>query len=168
MLELLVGAVMRAPRLAIAVLLLVLAALAGSLSYAGYLVVGVVATYLDIGRFTTGLLLAILFARLPAVREGRLTSIGLLPKPARLPTVLALLALACVAFIRHNEWVPVLFLAFAACFAIAYRHVRQKFIGRTRAFIFGSADSAGRAGRDDGIIDAEFTEKKDQGPEQLR
>jgi hypothetical protein len=74
-----VNAAVHAPKLAIAVLILALVVLAGTLSYAAYLVVGVISDYLVIGRFMAGLLFGGLSARVPFIRQGKLRSVGLLP-----------------------------------------------------------------------------------------
>jgi predicted membrane-bound dolichyl-phosphate-mannose-protein mannosyltransferase len=62
-LRLLVTAAVRMPKLAIALALPALAALAGTMSYTGWLVVGVLTDHLGTGRFVAGLLLGALLVR---------------------------------------------------------------------------------------------------------
>lgn len=154
------------PRLAIAVALLALAALAGAMTYAGYLVVGVVSAHLGTGRLVAGFLLGLLFARLPWVSAGKLRTVGLLPKRARLPVMVALLAFCLLSFLYQGEIVPVLVLGFAASFLLTYRWIRQTILNRALSSFFkltadpdrqnGPAKSA-----DDTVTDVEFREKKD-------
>lgn len=53
------------PKLAIALALPALAALAGTMSYTGWVVVGVLTDHLGTGRFVAGLLLGALLVRYP-------------------------------------------------------------------------------------------------------
>lgn len=150
------------PRLAIAVVLLALVALASTMTYTGYLVVGVLADYLDIGRVMTGLLLGALFARLPWVRQGKLRTVGLLPKRARRPLMVSLLAFCLLSFLYRGEMVPALFVAFAATFIITFPTIRQRIVSRTFAPFFKSrVDPRRPKSTDDTVIDVEFREKKD-------
>lgn len=150
------------PRLAIAATLLALVALAGSMSYAGYLVVSMVAEHLDTGRFIAGLLLGALFARLPWVREGKLRTIGLLPKRARLPVMIALLGFCLLNFLYRSEWVPILFLGFAMSFLLTYPRIRKRVVDRTISSFFNLSAGQNRPrDADDKVIDVEFREKKD-------
>lgn len=153
---------MRMPKLAVAVLILALVALASSLTYAGFLVVGVVATHLGTGRFMAGLLLGILFARLPVVRNGKLRTVGLLPKNTRQPVMVALLVFCLLSYLYRGAMLPALFLGFAASFLLSYRWLRRSLLRRALASLFGAPpDQARRNGNDQTIIDAEFREKKD-------
>lgn len=155
-------AALRMPRVAIAVTLLLLAALAASMTYTGILVVGVVANWLGISRILAGLLLGILFARVPRIREGKLGTIGLLPKPARRPVILALLAACLLNFIYRGDMLPALFLAFAIAFALVFPRIRRSVVSRARSTLFTSkADPKQRGDGDDSVIDGEFREKKD-------
>lgn len=153
---------MRSPRLAIAAVLIVLVALASTMSYTAYLVIGVLAEFLGIGRFTTGLLLAVLFARLPWFSKGKFRTVGLLPAFARRPVVISLLALCCLSFVSRGMYVPALFTGFATAFLLSYPLIRRRITGRMVSSVFGSArgrksaDSSGAS-----VIDVEFTEKKD-------
>ncbi|MFC7513622.1 hypothetical protein ACFQUU_01250 [Herbaspirillum sp. GCM10030257] len=150
------------PKLAIAVLILVLVAIAGTISYAGYLVVGIVADYLGTGRFVAGLLLGGLFARLPYISQGKLRTIGLLPKHARRPVLLALLAVCLLTLLYRGALVPSLFLGLAVGYLLAYRWMRQAFINRALSSLFGSSlDPARPMSTDATIIDVEVREKKD-------
>jgi hypothetical protein len=154
---------MRMPKLAIAILILVLAAIAGTISYAGYLVVGIVSDYLGTGRFVAGLLLGGLFARLPYISQGKLRTIGLLPKHARRPVLLTLLAVCLLTLLYRGEFLSSLFLGLAVTYLLAYRWMRQVFVNRALSSLFGSSlDPARRPMRtDETIIDVEVREKKD-------
>lgn len=123
------------PRLAAVVVLLALAALSGSISYAGYLVLGVVADFLGIGRFTTGLLFGVLFARLPWVSQGKLRTVGLLPRQARRPVMLALLAWCMASLLHRGEIAPASFAGFAAAFLLAYPWARRKAVNYLRTLL---------------------------------
>jgi hypothetical protein len=160
-LRLLVKVAVRTPKLAVAVSILALVALASTMTYAGYLVVGVISDYLGSNRFIAGLLLGILFARMPYVRQGKLRTIGLLPKNARLPTLVALLAFCLLSFLYRGEMVPMLFLGLAATFLLTIRWLRRTFMNRFASFFTSSLDPAHSRNTDTTIIDAEFREKKD-------
>lgn len=150
------------PRLTLAVAILVLAALASTMTYTGYLVVGVLADYLGIGRVMAGLLLGGLFARLPWIRKGKLRTVGLLPKHVRRPTMLLLLAFCLLSFLYQGEKVPALFLGFAATFLLTYPWIRQAILGRMFSSLFKSPTDLNHPKRtDDTVIDVEFREKKD-------
>lgn len=152
---------MRMPKLAIAVVLLALVALASATTYAGFLLVSTVSLYLEINRFVTGLLLGIMFARLPWIRQGKLQAVGLLPGKARLPVMAALLALCLLHFLYRGEMVPVLFLAFAISFLLGYRRLRQMLVKRAVSSFFQPAPGPARSQDDKTVIDVEFREKKD-------
>ena len=153
---------LRAPKLAIAAFLLALVALAGSLTYTGYLVIGVVSTHLGISRFMAGLLLVVLFARVPWVSQRKMRTVGLLPKNARLPVMVSLLALCAVSFFYRGQIVPLLFVIFAAIFLLAYRRMRKALLHRVLSILSRSPpDSARPYGGDQTIIDVEVREKKD-------
>ncbi|HEV2608637.1 MAG TPA: hypothetical protein VGU61_00100 [Noviherbaspirillum sp.] len=155
--------IFRAPKIAGVLLLLALVALASSMSYAGFLVVGVVSDYFGTGRVVAGLLFGILFARLPLVRQGKLRTVGLLPKPARLPVIVALLAFCLLTYLYRGALVPVVFLGFAICFLLAWPRIRKMAMDRALSSIFGSLFKPGRPRpADESIIDVEFREKKDR------
>jgi hypothetical protein len=161
-LRFLVQAAVRMPKVAIVALLLVLATLAGIMSYAGFLVVGVVANHLGTGRLMAGLLLGGLFARLPWVREGKLRTIGLLPKRARLPVMVALLAFCLLSYLYQGEVVPMLVLGFAMTFLLIYRRLRQVIVSRAMSSLFKMPpDPNLPKSTDNAVIDVEFREKKD-------
>jgi len=89
----LIRAALSRPRLTTVVALCVLAALAGTMTYTGFLVVGVLAEQLGTSRFMAGLLLGALLARFPWVSNGRLRIVGVMPKAVRRPFIVSLLAL---------------------------------------------------------------------------
>jgi hypothetical protein len=150
------------PRLAAVVLLLALAALSGSISYAGYRVLGIVAEFLGIGRFATGLLFGALFARVPWISQGRLGTVGLLPRNARRPVMLILLAWCMASLLYRGEIVPAVFPGFAAAFLLAYPRLRRKALDRIESFLPGSMQGpAWRGPNNPEIIDVEVHEKKD-------
>lgn len=153
---------MRMPRLTIAAALLALAALASTLTYTGYLVVGVLADYLDTGRVIAGLLLGGLFARVPWIIKGKFRTVGLLHKRIRRPVMVSLLALCSLSFLFKGEMVPVPFLGFTATFLLTYPRMRQAILGRTFSSLFKSPVDQNRPkSKDDTVIDVEFREKKD-------
>lgn len=157
-----IAAAIRAPKLAIAIFLLALVALASTLSYTGFLVVSAVAEHLGTGRLMAGLLLGIVFARLPSIKEGKLRTIGLLPKRMRLPAMVALLAFCLLSYAYRGDVMPVLFLTFAAAFLLLYPRVRDLLVGRVITSLFKSSSGHGQPrNADDRVIDVEFREKKD-------
>jgi hypothetical protein len=131
------------------------------LTYATYLVVGVSAHYLGIGRSTTGLLLAILFARFPWIRKGRPGIVGILPKPARRPFMVSLLALCCMHYGWHSEYLPVVCTGFATAFLLTYPWLRRAVFDRMVSSVFRSAGQKTAKSVDADVIDVEFKEKKD-------
>lgn len=160
--RLLIQLVLRMPKVAGVVFLLALVALASTLSYAGFLVVGIVAQYLGTGRFVAGLLLGLLFARLPWVRKGKLRTVGLLPRNARLPLMLVLLVFSLMNFLYRGALVPVLFLGLATTFLLTHRWIRRTLFNRALSFLFKPPSQRGRAGSTDkAIIDVDVREKKD-------
>jgi hypothetical protein len=156
----------RMPRLTVAVVLLALVVLAGTMSYAGYLVIGVVADYLHIDRLAAGLLLGILFARLPQIREGKLQTVGLIPKRVRWPAMLSLLALCLATFLYRGAPVPALFSGLAGAFLLAYPLAKRKLSSYVMSFFIKppvpvQSHPHPAKGGDDTVIDVEFREKKD-------
>ncbi|MCA1247563.1 hypothetical protein LE190_20270 [Massilia oculi] len=151
------------PRRTIAVALLVLAALASTLSYTGFLVVGVVATYLEVGRVTAGLLLAALLARFPWIRQGKLRIVGVLPPPARRPFIAGLLVLCLLHFLWWGDYVAAGFTGFATAFLLAFPWLRRAMFDRMLSSVraFTGRPASGRGGDDGMVIDGEFREKKD-------
>jgi hypothetical protein len=159
----LITTAIRRPRLALAVALAVLAALAGTMTYAGFLVVGVLADYLGTGRFMAGLLLGAVFARFPWVRQGKLRIVGLLPKPARRPVIVSLLALCLMHFLSSGDHVPAAFTGFAGVFLLAYPWLRRAMFDRTLSSVFKFTGRNRPDNTDDRVIEGEFREKNDQG-----
>ena len=149
------------PKLAIAVALLVLALLAGSMTYTGYLVIGVVAELFGTGRFIAGLLLGVLFARFPLFSKGKLRIVGLLPKPARRPLIVGLLALSLLTFLSRGEYVPASFTGFAIAFVIGFPWLRRAIFDRMLSSVFKFTGQKPSGSTDDTVIEGEFREKKD-------
>lgn len=152
---------MRMPRLVLALALCVLAALAGTLTYAGYLVVGVLADYLGTGRFLAGLLLGALFARFPRISDRKLRLVGLLPKPARRPLMAGLLALCFLHLLARGEYVPAGFIGFTTAFLLAYPWLRRALVDRLLSAVFPSAGRKFSRRTDDSVIDGEFKVRED-------
>ena len=159
----LVRAAIRKPKLALAVALGVLAALASTLTYTGYLVVGVLADYLGTSRFMAGLLLGILFARFPRVSKGKLRLVGLLPKPARRPLIVSIIALCGVTLLARGDYVPAALTGFATMFLLTFPWLRRAVFDRTLSSVFTFTGKKPRNSTDDMVIDGEFREKKNDG-----
>ncbi|QNA87763.1 hypothetical protein G4G28_03485 [Massilia sp. Dwa41.01b] len=150
------------PKLAIALVLVLLAALASTMTYTGYLVIGELAAQLGTGRATAGLLLGALFARFPWISKGKLRIVGLLPKPVRRPLIVSLLALSLLSFLSRSDYVPALFTGFATLFLLTYPWMRKAVFARMVSS--GVKFAAGRSPRqrtDDTVIEGEFREKKE-------
>lgn len=160
-LRFLVMAATRMPKLTFAVALLVLAALAGAMTYTGFLVVGVLADHLGTGRVIAGLLLGGLFARFPWISNGRLRIVGLLPKPVRRPLIVSLLALCLLNFLWRGDYVPAVLTAFATAFLLSYPWLRRAIVDRLLSTVFRSTGRHPPKSSDDMVIDAEFREKKE-------
>lgn len=140
---------------------IVLAVLAGAMTYTGFLVVGELAHRIGTGRFVAGLLLGVLFARFPWISKGRLRIVGLLPKPVRRPLIVGLLALCLLSLLSRGENVPALFTGFTAGFVLAFPWLRKAVFDRVVSSFKFPAGQNPRNSIDDRIIDGEFTEKKD-------
>jgi len=140
----------------------VLAALAGTMSYTGFLVIGVLSDHLGTGRAMAGLLLGALLARFPWISKGRLRIVGLLPKPVRRPFIVSLLAFCLLRFLLQGEYVPALFTGFTTAFLVTYPWLRKTAFARllspVSAFSFGKN---ARESTDDTVIEGEFREKKE-------
>lgn len=161
-LRLFITTAIRMPKLTIALALLALVLLAGSMTYAGFLVVGVLADHLGTSRFLAGLLLAVVFARFPWVRNGKLRIVGLLPKPARKPLVVSLLALCLLTLLWRGDYVPALFAGFATVFLLAFPWLRRAVFDRLFSSVFKpAAGKPASKGNDDMVIEGEFRERKD-------
>jgi len=159
----LVRTTIRWPRLTLALALAILAALAGTMTYTGFLVVGVLADYLGTGRFMAGLLLGALFARFPWVSKGKLRIVGLLPKPVRRPLIVSLLALCLLTLVARGDTVPALFTGFAMAFLLAYPWLRKALFGRMISSVFKkfAPRQSPIKNSDDMVIEGEFREKKE-------
>jgi hypothetical protein len=161
-LRFLIAAVIRKPKLTAAVAFLLLAALASTMTYTGFLLVGVLADYLGTGRFTAGLLLAALFARFPWIRNGKLRIVGLLPKPVRRPVILGLLALCLVHFLSRGDYVPAGFMGFTTAFVLTFPWLRRAMFDRMLSSVFKfTGKKPFQSTDDDTVIDGEFRERKD-------
>lgn len=131
------------------------------MTYTGFLVVGVLAEYLGTGRFLAGLLLAALLARFPWVSKGKLRIVGLLPKPARRPLIVCILALCLLHFLSQGEYVPAAATGFATAFLLTFPWLRRTMFDRLRSSVFTSAGQRPFNRSDDSVIEGEFREKKD-------
>lgn len=149
------------PKLTLAIALLALAALASTMTYTGFLVVGVLAEYLGTNRVIAGLLLGALFARFPWIRKGRLRVVGLLPKPVRRPLIIGLLALCLLHFLSRGDYVPAGFMGFTTAFLLTYPRLRRAVFDRMLSSVFQFTGQSRATGTDDRVIDGEFREKKD-------
>ena len=129
-----------------------LAALAGTMTYAGFLAVGVLADHLGTNRTMAGLLLAGILARFPWIRRGKLRIVGLLPKAVRRPFIVSLFAFTLLSFLSQAEYVPALFTGFATAFLLTYPWLRK--------MIFKARQNPSQS-TDDNVIDGEFREKKE-------
>jgi hypothetical protein len=135
--------------------------LAGAMAYTGFLVIGVLGDYLGTGRVLTGLLLSVLFARFPRVSNGKLRIVGLLPKPARRPLIIALLVLCLLHFLWQGDHVPAAFTGFTTVFLLAFPWLKRAVFDRMSSF-FNKVTGRNPAKRtDDMVIDGDFTERKD-------
>jgi peptidoglycan/LPS O-acetylase OafA/YrhL len=160
-LRFLITAAVGKPKQTIAVALLVLAALASTMTYTGYLAVGVLADYLGTSRFVAGLLLGVLFARFPKISNGKLRVVGLLPKPARRPLILGILGLCLATFLSRGDYVSAGFTGFAAVFLLAFPWLRRVVFDRIVGSVFKFTGRTPKKRSDDMVIDGEFRERKD-------
>jgi hypothetical protein len=143
------------------VALVVLAALAGTMTYTGFLVVGVLSDYLGTSRPMAGLLLGILLARFPWISKGKLRIRGLLPQPARRPLIVGLLALCLLHFLAQSDYVPAVFIGFTTAFLLAYPWLRRTLFDRMLSPFSMFAGRNPRESTDDRVIEGEFREKKE-------
>ena len=158
----LVRAAILKPKQTIAVTLLLLAALAGTLTYTGFLVIGVLADQLGTSRFLAGLLLGGIFARFPWMSKGKLRIVGLLPKPLRRALIVSILALCLLTFLSRGAYVPALFPGFAISFLLAYPWLKRAVWSRlSSSFLKFAAQRNPLKSTEGIIIDGEFSEKKD-------
>ena len=150
------------PKLTIALALCVLAALAGTMTYTGFLVVGVLADQLGTGRFMAGLLLGVVFARFPWISNGRLRIVGLLPQAARRPLIVSLLALTLLLFVSQGDHVPAVFTGLTTAFLLAYPWLKRTVFKRLSApFSRFAPGRNARNSADDTVIEGEFRERKE-------
>ena len=150
------------PKRTLAIALVVLASLAGAMTYTGYLVVGVLAEYLGTGRFLAGLFLGALFARFPSISNGKLRLVGLLPQPVRRPLIVSLLMLCALHFLALGAYVPALFTGFTMAFLLLFPWLKRTVFDRMRASVFNFAGKRpSRSSIDDRVIEGEFREKKE-------
>ncbi|MFC0253654.1 hypothetical protein [Massilia consociata] len=149
------------PKLTIAVALLVLAALASTMTYTGFLVIGVLADHLGTGRVMAGLLLGALLARFPWIIKGKLRIVGVLPKPVRRPFIIGLLALCLLHFLWRGEYVSAGFTGFVTAFLLTYPWLRRAIFDRMLSSVFKFTGRHPFKGTDDTVIEGEFREKKD-------
>jgi hypothetical protein len=150
------------PKLTLAAALLVLAAVAATMTYTGFLVVGVLAEQLGTSRFVAGLLLGGLFARFPWVSKGKPRMVGLLAKPVRRPAMVGLLALCLLRFLTQGEVVPALFAGLTMAFVFGFPWLRRLLFARISSSVFNFA--AGRnmsVASDNTVIEGEFRERKE-------
>lgn len=131
------------------------------MTYTGFLVVGVLADYLGTGRFMAGLLLAGLFARFPWISKGKLRVVGLLPKPARRPLIVGMLAFCLLHFLSRGEYLPAGFTGFATVFLLTFPWLRRTMFDRMLSSVFKFTGKGPRKSTDDTVIEGEFREKKD-------
>jgi hypothetical protein len=140
---------------------LVLVALASTMTYTGFLVVGVLADHLGTSRPVAGLLLGGLFARFPWIIKGRLRIAGLLPKPARRPLIVGILALCLLNFLWRGEQVSVLVTGFATAFLLTYPWLKHALFDRTLSSFFKFTGRHAPQRTDETVIEGEFREKKE-------
>jgi peptidoglycan/LPS O-acetylase OafA/YrhL len=153
---------MTTPRLTIAVALLVLAALAATMAYTGFLVIGVLADYLGTSRFVAGLLLGCLFARFPWISQGKPRIVGLMPKPVRRPLMVTLVALCLVRFVAQGDTWPAMCAGLTIAFVLGFPWLRKALFARMSSSVFNFA--GGRNAHvvaDDTVIEGEFRERKE-------
>lgn len=149
------------PKLTIAVALLLLAAMATTITYTGFLVIGVLAEYFGTSRFVTGLLLGALFARFPWVSNGKFRIVGLLPKPLRRPLMVGLLALCLWTFATQGDTVPALFSGLTMAFVVAFPLLKKILFSRISSTVFNFAGGRNApADVDSTVIEGEFRELK--------
>ena len=160
--------VARMPRVSLVFGLLLLILIAGCSAYAGILVIGSISRYLDTSRFVAGLLLGLAFLRLPSFKEGKLRTKGLVPKPARLPLMLILLAACLVSYLGRNEVRDAVFIGLAMGILLVTNAIRSLVKSRVASFFTehqrsASAEPAAGPSRaaDPNVIDVDFREPKD-------
>jgi hypothetical protein len=132
------------------------------MTYTGFLVVGVLADYLDTSRFIAGLLLGGLFARFPWINKGKPRMVGLLPKPVRRPLIVGLLALCLLRFLAQGDVVAALFAGFTITFVLGFSWLRKLLFARVSSSVFNFAGSRNTpVAEDNTVIEGDFRERKD-------
>ncbi|MGZ7030318.1 MAG: hypothetical protein ACXVG9_13425 [Terriglobales bacterium] len=149
------------PKPTVAVVLLMLAALASTMTYAGFLVVGVLADHLGTERAMAGLLLGALFARFPWISRGKLRIVGLLPQPVRRPLIVSIFAFCSLNFLSRGEYVSTLLTGFAAAFVLTFPWLRRAVFGRMVSSFSRFTGQHPPTTPGDMVIDGEFREKKE-------
>ena len=153
---------MRMPKLFVAVGLILLVALAATLTYTGSLVVGVLADYLGTSRFVACLLLGGIFARVPWASNGRVRIVGVLPKSFRRPLMVTLLALCFLRFLTQGDTIPALCTGFTTAFLLTFTWLRKAIFTRMSSRVMNFAASRNTTGvNDDSVIEGEFREKRE-------
>ena len=133
------------------------------MTYSAYLLVGVLAEYLGMGRVLAGLLLGAVLARFPWVSNRKLRVVGLLPKPVRRPFIVGMFALCAAHFLVRGEIVPALFTGFTAVFILGMPWLRRAVVDRAMSSFsaFTGRNPFKRERNDSLVIDGEFRERKD-------
>lgn len=131
------------------------------MSYAGYLVIGVLADQLGTGRFIAGLLLGALFARFPWISNGRPRIVGLLPKPVRRPLMVGILILCLLHFVWQGDDVQAFFIGVTTAFLLGFPWLRRVVFDRLFGSVFKFTGRKPAKPADDMVIDGEFREKKE-------
>jgi hypothetical protein len=150
------------PKLTIAAALLLLATLAATMTYTGFLVIGILSDYLGTSRFVTGLLLGAVFARFPWISRGKPRIVGLLPKPIRLPLMASLLALCLVRLLTQGDLMSALCAGVTLAFILGFPWLKNRLFARMSSSVANFA--AGRntpVTADNTVIEGEFREMKD-------
>jgi hypothetical protein len=166
-LRFLIEFVSRMPRASLVFALVALICIAGCSSYAGILAIASIADHLGTSRFVAGLLLGLLFLRLPSFREGKLRTKGLLPSPARLPLMVALLAACIVDYGSQGKVVEAVFIGLAVAILLAMKAIRALVATRIAGLFTrfqqppGTSPATGPAKAvDSNVTDVDFREKK--------
>jgi hypothetical protein len=150
------------PKLTIAVALLALAALATMMTFTGYLVIGVLAEFLDTSRFVAGLLLGCVFARFPWIRNGKPRIVGLLPKQLRLPLMATLLSFCLVHFFMQSDVSAALCIGLTIAFVSGFSWLKKMLFARMSSSVFNfAARRNAPVAVDNTVIEGEFKEMKD-------
>ena len=145
----------------IAVALFVLVLLASTMTYTGFLVIGVLGDYLGTGRVVAGLLLGVLFARFPWFGNGKLRIVGLLPQAVRRPLIVGMLALGLLHFLSQGDYVSAGFTGFAMAFLLTFPWLKRAVFDRLLSSVSKFTGKKPFRKTDDTVIDGEFREKRD-------